>query len=121
MNHTFHFHEIARLPMPNDNVAIATRRLDAGTNISLDGQRFTLDYTILEGHRFAVQPIRVGEPLLSWGLPFGVAIRHEGHNMYWSQSLSQLLMTMEAAVPNEETRFSPLADRQLKTLHPCCC
>ena len=75
MNHTFHFHEIARLPMPNDNVAIATRRLDAGTNISLDGQRFTLDYTILEGHRFAVQPIRVGEPLLSWGLPFGVAIR----------------------------------------------
>jgi altronate dehydratase len=66
---------IARLPAPGDNVAIAVRRLEPGTVVSLpDGPR-TLAHTILEGHRFAVRSIAVGEALLSWGLPFGHAIR----------------------------------------------
>ena len=30
MNAVFSFSEVARLPMPGDNVAIATRRLEAG-------------------------------------------------------------------------------------------
>jgi altronate dehydratase len=67
-------HDIGRLPLPGDNVAIATRRLEAGTEIS-DGERhFRLDHTIMEGHRFAIQPIAPGEALLSWNLPFGVAL-----------------------------------------------
>ncbi|MEQ1829249.1 MAG: UxaA family hydrolase [Pirellula sp.] len=32
-----------------------------------------LKHTILEGHRFAVRVIRTSEPLLSWGLAFGIA------------------------------------------------
>lgn len=73
MSEVLSFHEIARVPMPGDNVAIATRRLPRGTKIS-DGQRqFELNCTVLEGHRFAIRPIGPGEPLLSWGLPFGVA------------------------------------------------
>jgi altronate dehydratase len=68
-------HEAMRIPLPGDNVAIATRRLAAGTQI-VDGQTcFTLDSTVLEGHRVALMPIPNGEFLLSWGLPFGVAIR----------------------------------------------
>ena len=66
---------VARLPMAGDNVAIAIQRLEAGTTIAAGHQRFALDYTVLEGHRFAVQPIATGEALLSWELPFGVALR----------------------------------------------
>ena len=69
------FDEVARLPLPADNVAIATRTLPAGTQIEHNGQTLTLDYTALEGHRFAVAPIPKGSALLSWELPFGLATR----------------------------------------------
>lgn len=68
------FTAIGRLPAPGDNVAIATRRLEAGTPFTLNDQTFSVDYTVLEGHRFAYRPIVRGEKLLSWGLPFGVAL-----------------------------------------------
>ncbi|HEY1109013.1 MAG TPA: UxaA family hydrolase, partial [Opitutaceae bacterium] len=74
MSAIFTLDTISRLPAPGDNVAIVTRRLEAGTVLAFpDGPR-TLAHTILEGHRFAVAPIAVGEFLLSWGLPFGRAI-----------------------------------------------
>ncbi len=66
---------VARLPSENDNVAIATQRLDAGIQIRHNGNQFALSHTVLEGHRFAIQPITDGMPLLSWGLPFGYASR----------------------------------------------
>ena len=72
--HPFPLNAIARLPTPDDNVAIAIRRLEAGTAVSLNGATCVLAHTVLEGHRFAVRPIASGEPLLSWGLPFGVAL-----------------------------------------------
>ncbi len=56
-------------------MAIAIRRLEAGTLVRLGGAPRRLEHTVLEGHRFAVKPIAVGEPLLSWGQPFGNAIR----------------------------------------------
>ncbi len=68
-------HAIARLPLPGDNVAITTQRLEAGTWIQDQDQRYALSHTLLEGHRFAVRPIQPGEALLSWGLPFGYATR----------------------------------------------
>lgn len=66
---------IARLPNPADNVAIATRRLEAGEVIALPHGSQALPYTVLEGHRFAVRAIESGEPLLSWGLAFAHAVR----------------------------------------------
>lgn len=65
---------MARLPAPADNVAIAVRRLEPGTAVLLDSRACTLAHTVLEGHRFAVRAIAPGEPLLSWGLPFGHAL-----------------------------------------------
>ncbi len=70
---TYDFIDVARLPSKDDNVAIATQRLDAGTQIRHNENRFSLSHTVLEGHRFAIQPIDEGTPLLSWGLPFGYA------------------------------------------------
>jgi altronate dehydratase len=69
------FREVGRLPAPGDNVAMATRRLEAGTRITYEGSEFALGHTVLEGHRFAVEPIGEGEDLLSWGLRFGRATR----------------------------------------------
>src|SRR5215207_7157735 len=68
------FREVGRLPAPGDNVAIATRTLEAGTRVSYEGSEFTVGHTVLEGHRFAVEQIGEGEDLLSWGLRFGRAI-----------------------------------------------
>ncbi len=72
---THNFLSVARLPAPDDNVAIATQKLDAETQIQHDDEQFSLSHAVLEGHRFAIQPIVEGEPLLSWGLPFGYASR----------------------------------------------
>ena len=69
------FTDVARLPAPNDNVAIATQTLERGTRIGCEGTQFQLSHTILEGHRFAIQSISEEAPLLSWGLPFGYATR----------------------------------------------
>ena len=97
---TFDFDQIGRLPASSDNVAIATRKLDAGDRVTClpacalragkraphrqvcKNTRFTLSHTILEGHRFAVHPIAAGEALLSWGLPFGIATRTIGPGDY---------------------------------------
>jgi altronate dehydratase len=67
-------HAVARLPAPGDNVAIAIRRLEAGTPVLINGKVCPLSHTVLEGHRFAVRPIAPGEEVLSWELPFGVAL-----------------------------------------------
>ncbi len=74
MPEQFEFATVGRLPAPGDNVAIATRRLEAGTEIAYADSLITLDYTVMEGHRFAVATIPPDAPLLSWGLPFGIAI-----------------------------------------------
>ncbi|MCH8881931.1 MAG: UxaA family hydrolase [SAR324 cluster bacterium] len=69
------FHEIGRIPAEGDNAAIATRRLEAGTAFVYNDRAYRLPHTLLEGHRFAIADIAVGDPLLSWGLPFGKAVR----------------------------------------------
>lgn len=75
MSNDLQFDQVGRIPEPGDNAAIAIRRLEAGTRILFQDHSFALPTTVLEGHRFAVLPIATGEPLLSWGLPFGLALR----------------------------------------------
>ena len=72
---TVSFDSAARIPVPGDNVAIATRRLEGGTVISTGETDFKLPHTVMEGHRFVLEPIAEGGNLLSWGLPFGTATR----------------------------------------------
>ena len=71
----FTLDDIGRLPVPDDNCAIATRTLVAGTAVIHPPYTFMLSHGLLEGHRFAVVPIAAGAHLLSWGMPFGTALR----------------------------------------------
>ena len=73
MARTLQLHDVGRIPLQGDNVAIATRRLEPGTEIVDGGHQFTIDHTVIEGHRFTIQSVVRGKPLLSWGLPFGTA------------------------------------------------
>ena len=75
MTERFAFDRVARTPAAGDNVAIATRRLDAGAEVADGEGAYRLPHTVLEGHRFVREPIPAGARLLSWGLPFGVAAR----------------------------------------------
>jgi altronate dehydratase len=69
------FDEVGVLPEPEDNAAICSRRLDAGTAIDFDGTVVTLPHTVLEGHRFIVRPVHQGEAITSWNTPFARASR----------------------------------------------
>ncbi|GAA2093983.1 UxaA family hydrolase [Brevibacterium salitolerans] len=62
------------LPTPEDNVAIVPERLEAGQRLDIEGAPVVLRHAVLQGHRICVRPVRAGEPLLSWGLPFGTAL-----------------------------------------------
>ena len=72
---TVQFNDIARLASSDDNVAIATQRIERDTLVVGSQGQFKIQHTILEGHRFVLVPINSGQPLLSWALPFGTAIR----------------------------------------------
>ena len=74
MSQTFDFSQVGRLPLQGDNVAIAVQRLEAGCAVRYGDETFQLDYTVMEGHRFAVNRIERGDTLRSWGLPFGRAL-----------------------------------------------
>ena len=82
MPERFEFNRIARVPAPGDNVAIATRRLEAGAVVSDGATLYHLPNTVLEGHRFVRTPIAQGAHLTSWGLPFGIALRALGPGEY---------------------------------------
>ena len=69
------FEEVGVLPEPGDNVAIASRRLEAGTQVEFGDRVVTLPHTVLEGHRFVTTTVRTGEALLSWSTPFARASR----------------------------------------------
>ncbi len=76
------FADVARLPMPGDNVAIATRRLEKGTCIRMATGTLELDATVLEGHRFACTTIAQGDYVQSWNLPFGTALESIAPGQY---------------------------------------
>src|SRR5688500_11348881 len=72
---TIPFSTVGRLPVPGDNAAIAIRILEPGTTIQYGDKTFQISHKILEGHRFAVEPIAKGSNILSWALPFGKALK----------------------------------------------
>lgn len=72
---TISFDDVARLPSEDDNIAIATCLLPAGTQITYHNKNVILSHTVILGHRFAIQPLSEGEALRSWGQTFGAATK----------------------------------------------
>eukprot|EP00026_Physarum_polycephalum_P001799 Phypoly_transcript_01802.p1 GENE.Phypoly_transcript_01802~~Phypoly_transcript_01802.p1 ORF type:complete len:875 (+),score=145.79 Phypoly_transcript_01802:33-2657(+) len=70
---------IALFPSSGDNCAVCTKKVEAGLQVVLEGEDtpIKLSHSVLEGHRICAVKggIKKGEPLLSWGLPFGYALR----------------------------------------------
>ena len=58
---------------PGDSVAVALQPLAAGTVILAEGNPLTLQEDIPQGHKFALIPIRAGEPVIKYGAPIGTA------------------------------------------------
>jgi altronate dehydratase len=117
---TIRLADVARLASPDDNVAIATRRLEPGLVISFNEQTFSPDATILEGHRFAVREIKKDEPLLSWGLPFGVASRKIEAGQYLANE--SMLETLKArsislTLPDEANFVDAIKPYQLNAVN----
>ena len=77
----FEFEKVGRLPTERDNVAIASRRLEAGDRVMFEGRELVLDSTILEGHRFAVRAIFKGGGATLLGL--AVRAGDPGHRGGW--------------------------------------
>jgi len=70
------FADVARFAGPDDNVAVVTRTVESASVIEMpDGKALRIDFTVLEGHRFATQTILPGQLLLSWGSGFGKATK----------------------------------------------
>jgi len=58
---------------PDDNVGVATRTLEAGQAIVVDGRPVTLSERIPTGHKVAIRPIAAGEKVKKYGAPIGSA------------------------------------------------
>lgn len=58
---------------PDDNVAVALAPLSAGTVLSLDGISLTLKEDIPQGHKFSLNSIPAGVPVIKYGQPIGYA------------------------------------------------
>ena len=56
-----------------DNVAVATRQLNLGGIVNLDGQRLTVTSDIAKGHKVALHDIRKGEDIIKYGIAIGKA------------------------------------------------
>jgi altronate dehydratase small subunit len=58
---------------PLDNVAVLTRRLPAGTPVTLTTGTVVLDRDLGLGHKIACRPIAAGEKILKYGVAIGSA------------------------------------------------
>ncbi|MFF0458583.1 UxaA family hydrolase [Nocardia africana] len=94
---------VAILPEPGDNCAVACQVLEAGTRVELsDGSAATLTHRTLEGHRFVVETVKAGDPLLSWGTRFATAIRtlDRGAHVYTERTLDSLRLRGVPGLPD---------------------
>ena len=114
------FEEIGVLPEPGDNVAIASRRLDAGTEVELDGTTVTLPHTVLEGHRFVVTPVATGAALTSWNTPFARASRDLAPGDYVCTPTSLAAVTARGVdgLPDEPSATNEPASRSPASSSP---
>ncbi|MCM1468181.1 MAG: altronate dehydratase family protein [Alistipes sp.] len=57
----------------NDNVAVALKPIAKGTSLNVAGETVVTAEDIPQGHKFAVKPIKQGEPVIKYGFRIGNA------------------------------------------------
>jgi altronate hydrolase len=60
---------------PQDNVLVALRDLEQGTNIEFEGQTFNLTGPVAAKHKFAINALRPGEQIFMYGVLVGKATK----------------------------------------------
>ncbi|MFZ5968561.1 MAG: UxaA family hydrolase [Bacillota bacterium] len=60
---------------PRDNAVVALKDLEKGEIIALDHKSIQLNEAIPRGHKFAVDDITAGSPILKYGFPIGHAVK----------------------------------------------
>ncbi|MFR9166957.1 MAG: UxaA family hydrolase [Dysgonomonas sp.] len=60
---------------PNDNVAVAIDKLNAGDVLSVQGKEITINEPVETGHKFAIKPIKENENVIKYGYPIGHATK----------------------------------------------
>lgn len=100
---------VTRRAHRGDNVIIVLQDLEPGEWIRVpESQAWHLRWTVLEGHRIASEHIPTGTPLLSWGLPFGKALRdiEPGEALFNEATLRDLRLRGTGWVIPEYPNFS---------------
>ena len=59
---------------PDDNVVTATRELQKGETVQLNGRSISLPQRLPIGHKAAARDIAAGEKIFKYGVPIGSAI-----------------------------------------------
>ena len=74
---------------PNDNVAVATRDIDAGETVLVAGQEILCHEAVKAGHKIALEAIGKGEMLVKYGFPIGKATKNiEAGNWVHTHNMS---------------------------------
>ena len=89
-----------------DNVAAATRTIEAGESITLDGRPVTVPVRVPTGHKVALVPIAAGQKVIKYGAPIGSATRdvRPGEYVHTHNLASDYLptYTLDGASPYRE-------------------
>jgi altronate hydrolase len=60
---------------PEDNIAVARKAVPAGADLTFDGRTVRVPAAVRMGHKFAVAPIKEGDPVRKYGQVIGFAGR----------------------------------------------
>lgn len=75
-------HPALLLLHPGDNIAVATRDLPAGVEVTLDGHRIVIERATPTGHKVAIRPIARGDKVVKYKVPIGSATADIGPGAY---------------------------------------
>ena len=118
---TVSFDDVAVLPDARDNCAIAKLALPAGVVLQIPNSGdIVLRNTILEGHRFTISLVSKGCNLLSWALPFGIALEDIPRGSYVMNRTMQYALQGRALLAHEayNTASTPSSGQPVSMWNP---
>ena len=99
---------------PDDKVAVALKTLSAGDILNVDGSSITLLEDIPQGHKFALCSMAVGDPVIKYGCPIGIA-KEEILPGAWVHIHNMKTGLGDVLSYTYTPQFSPLVPRENRT------